>query len=263
MKQRDVLKAPGVGLVASTAVAPAVAQSHITFLVAHGAWQAGWAWKKMHPLINATGHRLITPTYTGLGEREHLASPSNDLETHIQDVLAVIKYEDLRDVMLIGHSYGGIVATGVADRARDRIAQLIYLDAFVLRDGQAPVDLNPAMRQHMQESAKAGDGWRVPPNPIPPDTSEVDAKWIAERRLPQSIKCFETPLRLQNGGITLRRNYIYCTRIAPGDPFGPFAERAKSESGWRYYEIDASHSPHITAPEALAALLQTIVVGRA
>ena len=102
-----------------------------TFLVCHGAWSAGWAWKKMHPLMQAAGHRLFTPTYTGLGERVHLANPSIDLETHIQDIMNAIKYEDLRDIVLIGHSYGGMVATGVADRARDRITQLIYLDAFV------------------------------------------------------------------------------------------------------------------------------------
>src|SRR5215831_14587220 len=107
MKRRDLLKAAGVGLVASTAAAPADAQSGgTTFLVAHGAWSAGWAWKKMHPLMSAAGHRLVTPTYTGLGDREHLASPANDLETHIQDVQAVIKYEDLRNFVLIGHSYG-------------------------------------------------------------------------------------------------------------------------------------------------------------
>jgi len=111
----------------------------------------------------------------------------------------------------------------------------------------------------MEESAKTGDGWRVPPNPIPPDTSEADAKWIAERRLPQSIKCFEMPLRLRNGEITVPRSYIYCTRPTSADPFRPFAERARSEHGWRYYEIDASHSPHVTAPEKLAVLLQKIV----
>jgi pimeloyl-ACP methyl ester carboxylesterase len=264
MKRREFLKATGVGLAASSVTAPAVAQSDVvTFLVAHGAWSAGWAWKKMHPLMSAAGHRLITPTYTGLGEREHLASPSNDLETHIQDVLAVIKYEDLRDVVLIGHSYGGMVATGVADRARDRVAQLVYLDAFVPRNGQALVDLTPDRGQRMQESVKAGDGWRVPPNPSPPDTSEADLKWIAERRLPQSFKCFEMPLRLRDADITLPRSYVYCTRTGRVDIFRPFAERAKSEPGWRYYEIDASHSPHVTAPEALAALLQTIVSGRA
>src|SRR6202451_531200 len=135
-----------------------------TFLVCHGAWSAGWAWKKMHPLMQAAGHRLLTPTYTGLGEREHLAAPAVDLETHIRDILNVIRYEDLRDIVLLGHSYGGMVATGVADRARDRIAPLIYVGAFVPRDGQSLLDLNAAARGRVRELAKAGDGYRVPPN---------------------------------------------------------------------------------------------------
>lgn len=263
MKRRAFLKVAGASLAASGVAAPAVAKTEpVTYLVAHGAWSAGWAWKKMHPLMQAAGHRLVTPTYTGLGEREHLASPSNDLETHIQDMLAVIRYEDLRDVVLIGHSYGGMVATGVADRARDRISQLIYLDAFVPKSGQAMFDLVPDRGQRLKEGAKAGDGWRVPPNPTPRDTSEADAKWIADRRLPQSLKCFDMPLRLRDADIDLPRTYIYCTRIPPGDPFRPFAERARSEPGWRYHEIDASHSPHVTAPEALAQLLQAIVAKR-
>src|SRR3979409_370862 len=133
-----------------------------TFLVCHGAWSAAWVWKKMHPLMSAAGHRLVTPTYTGLGEREHLANPSIDLETHIQDILNVIRYEDLRDIVLIGHSYGGMVATGVADRARDRIVQLIYIDAFVPDDGQCLLDLNEAARQPMMELGDAGAGARGP-----------------------------------------------------------------------------------------------------
>ena len=120
----------------------------------------------MHPLMAAAGHRLVAPTYTGLGEREHLASPSNDLETHIQDILAVIKYEDLRDIVLVGHSYGGMVATGVADRARDRITRLVYLDAFVPTDGQSLMDV--AHRRYgsacrnSQRRAMAGGYHRTP-----------------------------------------------------------------------------------------------------
>ena len=117
-----------------------------TIVLAHGAWSAAWAWKKVRPLMAAAGHQFFTPTYTGLGERAHLASPSNDLETHIQDLLGVLKFEDLREVVLIGHSYGGMVATGVADRARDRVARLIYLDAFVPANGQALIDLVPPAR---------------------------------------------------------------------------------------------------------------------
>ena len=96
-----------------------------TFLVAHGAWTAGWGWKKMHPLMRAAGHRLVTPTLTGLGERAHLGHSGIDLEAHIADLVAVLEFEDLRDVILLGHSYGGMVATGVADRARDRVAMLV------------------------------------------------------------------------------------------------------------------------------------------
>ena len=230
-----------------------------TFLVCHGAWSAGWAWKKMHPLMAAAGHRLVTPTYTGLGEREHLANPSIDLETHIEDILNVIRYEDLRDIVLVGHSYGGMVATGVADRARDRIAQVIYVDAFVPGDGQSVQDLNEPARARMRELAKSGDGWRVPPNPAPPDTSAADLAWVNERRIDMPIKCLEMPLTLRGGELTLPRSYIYATRITPADTFGPFAKRAKSEPGWRYYEIDASHSPHVTAPEKLMALLEEMI----
>jgi pimeloyl-ACP methyl ester carboxylesterase len=233
-----------------------------TFLVCHGAWSAGWAWKKMHPLMAAAGHRLVTPTCTGLGEREHLANPSLDLETHIQDILNVIKYEDLRDIVLIGHSYGGMVATGVADRARDRIAQLIYLDAFVPRDGQSLLDLNESARARMMQLAKTGDGWRVPPNPTPPDTSPTDVEWLSERRVDMPIKCFVTSLKLRHGELTLPRSYIYALRTPPADTFRPFAERAKSESGWGYHEIDASHSPHVTAPETLMPVLRGIVAER-
>jgi pimeloyl-ACP methyl ester carboxylesterase len=233
-----------------------------TFLVCHGAWGGGWSWKKMHPLMQAAGNRLVTPTYTGLGERAHLASPAIDLDTHIQDVLNVIHYEDLRDIVLLGHSYGGMVATGVADRARDRITKLIYLDAFVPDDGQCLLDFVPeSERQRMRDVAKSGDGWRVPPNPTPPDTPPEDIDWLNARRVPMPIKCFETPLKFCGGVLTLPRSYIYATRITPADTFGPFAARTKSEPGWRYVEIDASHSPAVTAPERLMAVLEKIVAG--
>jgi len=232
-----------------------------TFLVCHGAWSAGWAWKKMHPLMNKAGHRLVTPTYTGLGERAHLAHPAIDLETHIADMLQVIKYEDLRDFVLIGHSYGGMVATGVADRACDKVRQLIYVDAFVPQDGQSLLDfLADSEQRRMREAAKSGDGWRVPPNPTSPDTSAEDAAWLNERRVHTPISCFEAKLSL-SAPLTLPRSYVYATRAAPSDTFGQFARKTRNDPAWRYYEIDASHSPNVTAPEALLALLEKIAAG--
>ena len=231
------------------------------FVVAHGAWSAGWAWKKMRPLLRGAGHELFTPTYTGLGERVHLATPSVDLSTHIEDILNVLSFEDLHEVVLIGHSYGGMVATGVADRARDRIAQLVYLDAFAPMSGESLFDRQPAdMRDRLRDAARANNGWLIPPGAMPADTPQADAAWAAPRRMPQPLKCFEDKLHL-SADLTLPRNYIYCKRSGPGDVFRQFAERAQREAGWRSFDIDASHNPHITAPGALLGLLQTIVAG--
>ena len=224
-----------------------------TFFVAHGAWSAGWAWKKMHPLLRERGHGLIVPTQTGLGERAHLAGPEVDLETHVADLLGVLHCEDLRDLILLGHSYGGMLATVLADRAPERFTQLIYLDAFVPRDGQALVDLlPPEARRHWSD-----EDWRTPPNPLSPDTSPEDVAWITPRRVPQPRRCFTQPVKLTGAGAGLRRTYVRCARPGAIDVFLPFAQRAQTE-GWRYLEIDATHSPNVTAPDALARLLDDL-----
>lgn len=233
------------------------------FLVAHGAWSAGFAWHRMRPLLTAMGHALFTPTLTGLGERSHLAGPGIDLSAHIADICATLFYEDLTNVILIGHSYGGMVATGVADRAPERLAQIVYLDAFVPREGQSMFDLmsEKAVAHMRAGAAETGGGWGIPPISTPPDTLPADADWLSLRRHRQPLASFEQKLRLTRGETALPRSYISCTRIAPGDVFAQFAARAKSEAGWRHYEIDASHSPHVTAPEALARLLDRIADG--
>lgn len=259
MSRRDVVKGAalttGAALsagVLSACAEPAVSVPGTTFVVAHGAWSSGWAWKKMHPLLRERGHRLFTPSYTGLGERAHLANRDINLDTHITDVVNVLVYEDLRNVVLVAHSYGGIVGTGIADRARDRIARLIYLDAFVPEDGQSLFDLTGAGDRIR---ANAVDGWLVPPNPTPPDTAPEDMEWIAERRLHHPIKSLEQPLTLTQGPLTLPRHFILCTR---SDTFRPYAERARV-AGWGVSELDSSHNPFITMPEQLADRLEAIV----
>jgi pimeloyl-ACP methyl ester carboxylesterase len=230
-----------------------------TFVVAHGAWSAGWGWKKMHPLMSARGHRLIAPTYTGLGERAHLASPRIDLDTHIADILGVLEMEGLTNVNLIGHSYGGMVATGVADRARPRIAKLIYLDAFAPENGESVMDLLPESARALRKPSP--DGF-ISASPMPPDTPEEDRAWCDPRRLPQPAKTFEQKLALQNGALTLPRHYIYCARTSPDDRFRRFYERAQRE-GWGVDTIDASHNPHITCPQVLTEKLDRITANNA
>jgi pimeloyl-ACP methyl ester carboxylesterase len=228
------------------------------FVVAHGAWSSGWAWRNMRPVMRAAGHEILTPSYTGLGERAHLASQAVNLSLHITDVVNVLEFEDLRDVVVIGHSFGGLVATGVADQARDRVARIIYVDAFVPEDGQALMDLLPPQARDAMKNAAhlAGDDWRVPPRDMPPDTPQELRAWAIPRRVAHPIAAFEEPLRLSGKPLPARA-YLYCTRIDGDDRFGAFAARARREA-WPYAEIDASHNPHITAPQELCALLQQL-----
>lgn len=231
-----------------------------TFVLAHGAWSAAWAWRRLRPLMAASGHDFFAPTYTGLGEREHLAHPGIDLETHIADVQAVIETEELSDVVLVGHSYGGLVATGVAARLGDKIARLIYVDAFVPRNGDSLFDLIPAeLRERMQAGAAAeGDGWLVPPNPTPPDTSPEDQAWISRHRCKMPIGCLSQKLAIDSEP-ACPRHFIYA-RIKPGiDPFRQFADRAQADEGWTLDELEVSHSPNVTAPELLMETLNRIV----
>jgi pimeloyl-ACP methyl ester carboxylesterase len=220
------------------------------FVIAPGAWSSGWAWRKMRPLLRGAGHDVFTTSYTGMGERDHLASRDVNLSLHMQDVVNVLEFEDLTDVILVGHSFGGVVATGVADRARERIARLIYVDAFVPDDGQCLFDLvSSDAQRRLRESCEASDGWRVPPMDMPSDTPPADREWAMPRRRPHPIAAFQEPVRLSGRELPARA-YVYCTRIGAVDTFGPFAARARHE-GWSYAEIDASHNPHITAPEQL------------
>lgn len=233
-------------------------------VLAHGAWSAAWAWKKMRPLFRAAGHEFFSPTYTGLGDRAHLAAPAVDLSTHVQDVVGVLEFEDLKDVVLIGHSYGGMVATGVVDKARSRIARVVYLDAFVPKDGQSLFDLvGPKAEGNMRKGAeKDGDGWKLPVNPMPPDTAPEDVAWASPRRRPQPIKTFEQRIKLESTEAPPPRHFIYAKRNMPGDAFRQFADRARSEAGWTCDEMDASHNPHITCPQELMALLTRIMASK-
>jgi pimeloyl-ACP methyl ester carboxylesterase len=211
--------------------------------------------------LRAFGHELVVPTLTGLGERQHLASRDIGLDTHITDILEAMRFEDLADVTLIGHSYGGMVATGVADQAARRLSGLIYLDAFVPHSGECLFDLLPKKaRSSMLEAARTeGEGWKVPPNPMPPDTAAEDVKWAVDRRVAQPINTFSQSLELSGVATTLAKTYIYCKRHAPGNVFGRFSEQAQVEPGWIYVELDASHNPQVTMPSELAALLDTLV----
>jgi pimeloyl-ACP methyl ester carboxylesterase len=231
-----------------------------TFVLVHGAWHGGWCWKRVLPLLRALGHEVFTPTLTGLGERQHLMSADIGLDTHIQDVLGVLEYEDLRDVVLVGHSYAGMVIAGVAEKAADRITHLVYLDAFVPADGKSLADYQPPeILQLFQESTrKDGEGFKLP-CVIPAEafgvTAGDDLAWVRPRLNPHPLKTKLDAVRLRNPkAAQIPRTYIYCNDPAVG-PFGQFAERLRHDRSWRYAELATGHDAMITAPAKVAELL--------
>jgi pimeloyl-ACP methyl ester carboxylesterase len=207
-----------------------------TFVIVHGAWSGAHAWRWMRPLLRAAGHEVFTPSLTGLGERFHLGGPAVDLDTHIADVVAVLHYEDLRDVVLVGHSYGGMVITGVADRAANHLAHLVYLDADVPQDGESEFDLMPPEEcAGYEEAARtSGDGWAVPPpfpDPLPPGTPAVVA-WAVARMVPHPLRTLTQPLHLLHPPARLRRTYVRCTEGKDGKPLPPYVGRVAQDPGW-------------------------------
>lgn len=233
-----------------------------TYLLVHGAWHGGWCWQRVARRLRAAGHEVFAPTLTGLGERAHLLNPQIDLDTHVLDVLGVLKYEDLRDVVLVGHSYAGLVIASVADQAAERLAQMVYLDAFVPQDGQSMADLvGPNFLSVFQEGVQvAGDGWRLPPLPLDAMgyTAEEDVRWVAPKLVDHPFKAVLQPVRLENraAAANLPCTFIYCNN-QPIGPFDQFAERAQTER-WRYHELAAGHFPMVTAPQQTADLLLEI-----
>lgn len=208
-------------------------------------------WQRLVPLLRKAGAEVFTPSLTGIGERAHLASPAVDVSTHVADVLGTLEYERLKHVVLVGHSYAGMVVTGVAERAPERIGTLVYLDAFVPQNGQALLDLLPdRVRQHFPR-----EGWQVPP--LPPAaqgmTDPAEIAWLEGRRNSQPMKCFTEKLAL-DGRYRGQRAYVFCTGYSPTS-FTRFAEHARNDPAWRYHELATHHYPHVSMPAETAGVL--------
>jgi pimeloyl-ACP methyl ester carboxylesterase len=230
-----------------------------TFVLVHGAWLGGWCWKRIRKRLQAAGHDVFTPTLTGLGERSQILTRDVNLETHILDVVNLIQWEELSNIVLCGHSYGGAVISGVADRIPDRIGSLVYLDAYVLHNGENVAQHVPAIRwQNFMEGAKSvGDGWKIPP--IPPEVFNVkdaaDAEWMRRQCTMQPIGCFEQAVKL-TGKIDQIKNvtFILMTGYAQHSPFSPFRDKAKAK-GWRTLTMTCGHMVMFDQPEELSRIL--------
>ena len=241
-----------------------------TYVLVHGAFHGGWCWSRLVPHLEAAGHVAYGPSLTGLGDRAAQLTPQVGLGTHVEDITGLIRENDLRGVILMGHSYGAMVITGVADRVPDRVRHLVYLDAFVPRAGESMVDVGAlVVAAFRREARRHGDGWRVdPPRPRPFGvrglfgvTAEPDLGWVRANLTPQSLRTFEEPLRLADPGIVARfpRTHIWCTGggalvLLLRRLVGPRALPPK-EPGWRLRRLSSGHDAMIITPRALAELL--------
>ena len=242
-----------------------------TFVLVHGAWHGGWCWRDVAALLRERGHDVFAPTLTGLGERSHLIAAATDVDVHITDIVNLLLWEELEDVTLVGHSYGGMVITGVADRARDRIGHVVYLDAFVPDDGDSSATMTVRLMdpeatpekidaEIVRRTGLANADGGGPPDldrlfDLPPEPADR-REWVARRVGPHPVKTQITPVRLNNGGSDgLPRTYILCAGASGPTPFKALAKSIRNDETWVFRELETTHDAMVTEPEKVAALL--------
>jgi len=237
-----------------------------TYVLVHGGGHGGWCYQRVARILRARGHEVHAPTLTGLGERSHLLDTTVDLHRHVEDVVNVLHYEDLRDVILVGHSYGGMVVTGAADRAAGRVSKLVYLDAATPVNGQSLFDVAGPVIGAVRPMGETRDGMELVLLPAPDAgllygvTDPDDLAWMAQRLTPHPWKCFEQPLELTDEEAlwAIPRYHIVCTStLATRDPEQMAAARAEG----RLWDIDTGHDLMLTEPERTAEALAAVAEG--
>jgi pimeloyl-ACP methyl ester carboxylesterase len=238
------------------------------FVLVHGAWHGGWCYRDTAAALRKAGHRVLTPTHTGVGQRAHLSGENVTLETHIRDVLGCIEAEELDDVILVGHSYGGMVITGVADRIAPKIRSLVYLDAFVPEHGDSLMALLPKALPP-EVSAQFIGGFHAAAldkhcglmQPIPAEMFNVVADkrdWVNRRCVPQALATYEMPLLLAGGGSAVKqRVYILADGWDPS-PFRYFAKLYDGKPGWQVVKFPCGHDVMVDMPNELAEKLAAL-----
>ncbi len=241
-----------------------------TYVLVAGAWLGGWCWQPIARRLRDNGHDAYPVTLTGLGERVHLASPQVDLDTHITDVVNLMEFEDLRDVVLLGHSYGGLVVTGATDRIPERVSQLVYLDTAPLPDGAILLEKFPLEARERTEDQvqELGEGWKFPTPPPEALANMASLEGVDEdhlrllysRATPQPFGTYTQPLRLKNPAREgLPKLGILCSfslnQVQEMNASGNPLFREMAGPNWRFVELPTGHWPMFSKPEDLAKLL--------
>jgi pimeloyl-ACP methyl ester carboxylesterase len=227
------------------------------FVLVHGSWHGAWCWKRVLPRLWGAGHRAFAVSLSGVGERAHLGTEGVDLETHVDDVVAVVEAEELSGCVLVGHSYGGMVVTGAASRLHERIARLVYLDAVVPRPGEAWSSGHTPETRDARRAAIRTNGVLAPPDPAIFGLAGADRDWVARRQTPPG-GVYDAPLDFDAARVAaLPRTFIDC--VNPALPTVAMSrKRVRSESGWGIVELDTGHDAMVSAPDALVATLLSL-----
>ncbi len=229
-----------------------------TFVLVHGAWHGGWCWKRVAKHLRSQGHEVHTPSLSGLAERSHLMTRLVNLETHILDIVNLFRWEELSEVVLCGHSYGGMVITGAADRVSDRVRSLVYLDAFLPENGQSLLDTTIPDRRSMLIDRASHDPYGRLMTPIPAAVFKVNAAdqaWVDSLCVPHPLACFEQKLVLSGTAAKLAKHtYIEAAGYSPS-PFGPLAERLRKDKSWMVTSLPCGHDAMVDMPKEVAELL--------
>jgi pimeloyl-ACP methyl ester carboxylesterase len=249
--RRAILKNAALAAFASPAIGragttgkPGTSNKPATFVLVHGAWHGGWCWQRVSERLTAQGHRVFAPTLTGVCERSHLDSPRVDLSTHIRDVVSEIRWKDLENIVLVGHSYGGMVISGVAEEVASKIASIVYLDAFVPKDGQSLVD----------QGGKVDAGPFTAPIPAARfAVNEADRAWVDSKMTPQSTACFTEKIKLTGAYQRIARKAYIGAKDFKG--FATTLERIRSDPSWKTWVVDCGHDIMIDKPDELTSIL--------
>jgi len=261
MQRRDVLKTMAIaGLAAGAGGAAAKAETAPqTFVLVHGAWHGGWCWSRVADRLRTAGHQVFTPTQTGLGERKHLLSKDITLDIFTRDIANVIEAEELSNVVLVGHSFGGLAISGVADAMPDRIRHLVYLDSLMVEGGKRPFDSLPpdvvAARLKAAEQSSGGLSLPAPPPSAFGVSDATDTEWIKRRLTPHPLGTYTSTLNIKGPvGNDLPRTYIHCTNPSYA-ALEASRKWVKAQPGWHWAEIATGHDAMVTAPEELTRML--------
>ena len=233
------------------------------FVLVHGAWHGGWCWRRVIAILRSAGHAVFAPTLTGFGERVHLTRPDLTIEDFATDIVNVITAEELSDIILVGHSFGGNTVSAVADRLPVRLRHLIYVDTVLLRDGESGFSqLDPTIvAQRIELAEKSSGGITIPP-PSPEAfgvTDPADAEWLRRQLTPLPLNCYRAPIQLKHPlGNGVSKTYIACTNPIY-EPAVPTHEWVKIQTDWRYLELSTGHDAIVTDPRGLADLLVACV----